>query len=49
MEAEYLLQKDQVYAYGFKGEDKIVTIKQGIVSWVAKDKLDASKWRKLGF
>ena len=43
MEAEVMLQQGQVYAFGFKGEDKLVTIRQHIASWdTAKDNLNAS-------
>ena len=45
-----MLQQGQVYAFGFKGEDKLVTVRQHIASGdTAKDNPDASKWRRLGF
>ena len=45
-----MFQQGQVYAFGFKGEDKLVTVRQHIASGdTAKDNPDASKWRRLGF
>ena len=50
MAAEVMLQQGQVYAFGFKEEDKLVTVRQHIASGdTAKDNPDASKWRRLGF